>query len=132
MSMPATTIHTGVLTVSQTPGGQSSRLADQFHTGFVTTCGTSRSMRDTVVGATDGAPFPIALGSISKVRVFAIEARGGQGVVKLTSAAGVKQAIPLGSGSKHVLFFPAAGSELTAIEFVGTADLEYLISGDVG
>lgn len=105
-------------------------MMDVFSTAFVGTFGGSKGARPSVVGATDGAPFLFAFETITRVRAFAVKARGGGGKLKLTSALGTLQILPLGSDAMLLWFDPTPGDELTAIAFVGTADLEYVIAGD--
>lgn len=82
------------------------------------------------IDSTDIAPFVPALGAIAAVRALAIRAVDGQSlVVKLTSAVGVDQAVPV----SDLLLVRAqnTGDQLTAIKVVGTGRIELLIAGDL-
>lgn len=74
--------------------------------------------------------FIPSLGSIAKVRAIAIRAVDGQSlVVKLTSAAGTDQAIPV--SDLLLLRAQNVGDEITAVKIVGSGRLEFLIAGNV-
>lgn len=90
---------------------------------------------DAVMGAnlpiagTDLAPFVPPLGAVTKVRAFALRAVEGESlVVKLTSAAGTDQALPV--SGVLVVRVANTGDELTAIKVVGTGRIEYLLAGN--
>lgn len=122
--------HTGSINGSPAQSSISSpSLTELLNTSFTGTYGSSKGARPTINGATDLAPFVIALETITKVRVIVMRVRGGSLVVKLTSAAGTDQAFPV--SELFMLSTPSAGSEVTSIKCVGTADLEYVIAGDV-
>lgn len=100
-----------------------------LNTSFTGTYGSSKSARPTINGATDGAPFILPFETITKVRVIVMRVRGGTIRLKLTSAAGTDQVIPV--SELLVWTSPNAGDEVTAIKIVGTADVEYILAGDV-
>lgn len=131
MSIPATVRHTGVLSVGSPSAGFAARLSDTFDTGFCATFGNSKNGRPSIVGATDVSPFVIPLEGITKVRALAVRVRGGAGKIKLSSAAGADQVIPLSGESQIIWFNPVPADEVTAVKFVGTADIEYSIAGDL-
>lgn len=73
--------------------------------------------------------FVPALGAVTKVRALAVRAVDGQSlVVRLTSAQGAAQAIPV--SGVIVVQEKNAGDELTAISIAGTGRIEFLIGGD--
>lgn len=127
----ATTIwHSGSVTgrPSPTVGGPS--LQDYLDTSFTGTYSAGTSKRLTVIGATDIAPFTVALDSIAKVRFIGMRIVNGASLkMLLTSASGADQAIKL--SSFFLWHSPNAGDEITAIKLVGTADIELMIAGDV-
>lgn len=131
MASPSIITHTGAVNGSPAQSSISSpSLTELLNTSFTGTYGSSKGARPTINGATDLVPFVIALETIVKVRVLIMRVRGGSLVVKLTSAAGIKQAIPV--SELLMISTPSAGAEITSIECVGTADLEYIAAGDVG
>ena len=73
--------------------------------------------------------FVVPLGAISKVRALAVRSADGQSlVVRVSSAAGNDQAIPL--SGPLVLVVDNPGDELTAVSVVGTGRIEYLVAGN--
>jgi len=132
MGQPCIVAHTGALNGSPSSGPLSGpSLVELLNTSFTETYNARGSGAPTVVGATDMAPFVLDLANftITKVRMFALKVNAGTIVVKVTSAKGTDQAVPV---SKLWLWdAPFAGDEITAIKFVGTADLEFVIAGDV-
>lgn len=86
-------------------------------------------MRVSVVGATLLLPFVLSTNGIVKVRAISVKAQAGATITTLlTSSAGVDQAI---SATALLIHSPNSGSQFTAIKFVGTADLEIVIAGDI-
>lgn len=82
------------------------------------------------INGTNLAPFIPSLGSIAKVRAIAIRAVDGQSlVVKLSSAAGIDQAIPV--SDLLLLRAQNVGDEISAIKIVGSGRVELLIAGNV-
>lgn len=82
-----------------------------------------------------GANVPIAgtltpaLGAVTKVRAVAIRAVDGQSlVVRVSSAAGANQAIPV--SDLLLLRAQNTGDELTALSITGTGRVEYIIAGN--
>lgn len=100
-----------------------------MNTSFNATYGSSKSARPSIIGATDLVPFVIPLETIVKVRMVAFRVRGASLKFLVTSAAGVDQAIKC--SDLWLAHMPNAGDEWTAIKVVGTADLEYVLAGDV-
>lgn len=130
MPLPAIIGHTG--SVSGTPAQATSgvpSLQEILNTSFTSTFASSKSARPAIVGATDASPFVLALETITKVRFMAMRVRGGTLKVVVTSAAGTDQAFNL--SDVLVWHSPNSGDELTAVKLVGTADLEYVLAGDV-
>ncbi len=108
------------------PNGPS--LSDNLNTSFSATYSASKSSRLSVVGATDIAPYVVALDTITKVRFLALRVLNGPSIkLKLTSPAGADQAQ---SGTFFLWHSPNSGDEITAIKLVGTADIEIMIAGD--
>lgn len=129
MAIPAIVSHTGYLNGSPAQGSVGSpSLIELLNTSFSGTYGSSKSARPNVINATDLVPYAIPFETITKVRVFALKVRSGSITVKMTSSAGVNQALNI--SDILLMHLPNAGSELTAINLVGTADLEYSIAGD--
>lgn len=81
------------------------------------------------INASSGSPFVPALGAMLAVRAIAVRAVDGQSlVVKLTSAAGTDQAIPV---SDLVLVRAKnTGDQFTAIKIIGAGRIEYLLAGN--
>lgn len=131
MALSALIQHTGSLSGSPSQAGASiPSLQEILGTTFSATLSASKSGRPTIVGATDGVPFVLGLETITKVRLIVLRVTGGSLKVKLTnSTAGSLQAVMV--SNLFMLYAPNAGDEVTAIQLVGTADLEYLIAGDV-
>jgi hypothetical protein len=102
---------------------------DFLNTSFQGTYGAGKGAAVSIVGATSGSPFILALETIVKVRMLAFRVRGGSLEIRITSAKGTDQAFAC--SDIFVWHAPFAGDELTAIKCIGTADLEYVISGDV-
>jgi hypothetical protein len=130
MPQSTTIWHTGNVTgrPSPTVGGPS--LSEYLDTSFTGTYSASTAKRMTVVGATDIAPFTVALDSISKVRFLGLRVVNGASLkLLLTSASGTDQAVKV--SSLWLWHSPNAGDEITAIKLVGTADIELMIAGDV-
>ena len=128
---PAVTIwHTGAVSGQpfSTPCGPS--LADTLNTSFQGTYSASKASRLSVVGATDLAPYTVALDSIVKARFIGMRVINGSSIkILLTSAAGDSQALT--TGSLLLWHSPNSGDEITAIKLVGTADIEIMVAGDV-
>jgi hypothetical protein len=81
------------------------------------------------INGTDGSPFVPALGSMVAVRAIAVRAVDGQSlVVKLTSAAGVDQAIPV--SDLILVRAQNAADKFTAIKIVGAGRVEWLLAGN--
>jgi hypothetical protein len=81
------------------------------------------------INASDGSPFVPALGAIVAVRAVAVRAVDGQSlVVKLTSAAGIDQAIPV--SDLMLVRAQNANDQFTAIKIVGVGRIELLLAGN--
>lgn len=129
MAVPATITHNGAL--SGSPGsGSVLSIQEIANTSFTATYGGSKSARISVIGATDGAPYVVPFETLTKVRALLVRARGSTIKVRVTSAVGTDQSINV--SELFLWHAPNSGDELTAIKFVGTADLEYFLAGDVG
>jgi hypothetical protein len=129
MAQPTTISHQGALTERPFCGSSNGSLLDVADTSFQGTYQASKTARIGVVGATDLLPFVLSLDGIVKVRAISVKAQAGATIkIVLTSAAGTDQAF---SATAFLLHSPNSGSEFTAIKFVGTADLEILIAGDL-
>lgn len=129
MSQPALVSHTGSLSGAPSNGAiVAPSLQELLNTGFSNTYQATASARPTI-SALEGSPFTIPLVTITKVRMIAMQVRSGSLTILLTSTAGTDQAI-LASGL-FLMNTPNAGTEITSIKVFGTADLEYVIAGDV-
>jgi hypothetical protein len=114
------------------PGNPSSALPslqEIANTSFSRTYSQRQAGAPQVINATDLAPFILSLGTVTKIRMLFVRVVG-SGVIrlKLTSAAGADQALPL--SDLIVWHAPAEGDQITAVKVVGTADLEYTVYGD--
>jgi hypothetical protein len=128
MALPSIIQHDGALTGSSAPGGPAGELMELLRTTFSATYGMSKGARPSIINATDLAPYVIPLETIVRVRLIGIRTRGAPITVKLTSAAGTLQVFPV--SDLLLLHNPAAGSEVTVVQIVGTADVVYCIAGD--
>lgn len=82
------------------------------------------------IASNDGSPFIPALGAVTAVRAIAIRSvTGASLVVKLTSAKGTDQALPV--SDLLILQAKNTGDQYTAIKIVGTGTVEYLIAGNL-
>lgn len=133
MSVPVTLAHQGVL--NGTPsngslaGGQS--LTGLLRTDFSATFPSSKSGRPCITGATfAGTPFVFPLEGITKVRIFALRIISGSLLVRFSSPnGGATQIIPV---SNFLLIYnPVSGDEFTVIDAEGTANVEYVLAGDL-
>lgn len=131
MAQPATITHTGVVNGSpaSTPGGPSPSLGEILNTSTTVTYQASKSGRPSIIGATDGAPFVLSFETMTKVRFFAMRVRGGTIKLKVTSVLGTDQVIGVSDLLLWSSQFP--DDAWTAIKMVGTADVEYLMAGDL-
>jgi hypothetical protein len=130
LALPALVNHVGSLSGSPAQTGTTvPSLQELINTSFQGTFGGSKSARLTISGATDLSPFVLSLDTITKVRLIVVRTQNQSLRVKITSAYGATQVIPLSNAL--IWFAPNAGDEVTAIEFVGTADVEVVIAGDV-
>jgi len=123
VGLPALVRSTGVVTVEPCSG-----ITSQLPLDFCESYAMSKTARPDIVLATDLAPYVVPFETITKARVLVLRVWGGSITAKLTSAAGIKQAFNV---SKLLVWHsPNAGDELTALELVGTAEVEYLLAGD--
>ena len=130
MAQSVTIWHSGAVTGQPlaVPGGPS--LSDMMNTSFSNTYSASQASRLSVVGATDLSPFVVAFGSVTKARFLGIRVINGSSIkALLTSPSGTDQALK--TSSLLLWNSPNSGDEITAINLVGTADIELLIAGDV-
>lgn len=129
MAQPTIIKHQGSLGANPFCGSGIGSLVEIADTSFEGTYQASKSCRISVVGATDGAPYTLSLDGIAKVRAFAVKAQAGATIkARFTSGVGTDQSI---SATSIIIHSPNSGSEITAIKFVGTADLEVVIAGDL-
>lgn len=130
MAIPALITHTGMLNGSPAASAGTPCLQEILNTSFSATYQSSKSGRPGIVNATDLSPFVIPFETIVKVRAMAIKVVGGGSVrVKVSTAFGTDQVIPV---SGILLWHcPNAGDEITSIKLIGTADIEYVIAGDL-
>jgi hypothetical protein len=129
VAQPVTILHQGALTEQPFCGHSSGSLTDIADTSFRGTYQASATMRVSVVAATDAIPFVLSTNGIAKIRALSVKAQAGATIkTLLTSAAGVDQAI---SSTALLIHSPNSGSQITAIKFVGTADLEIVVAGDI-
>jgi len=130
MSFPASFQHTGSLNGSPSNSGSAvPSLQEILCTTFQATYSGRKSGAPTIVGATDGAPFVLNFETLTKVRLFGVRISGGSLKIKMTSAGGTLQSVMC--SDLFLLHSPNTGDEITAINLVGTANIEYLIAGDV-
>lgn len=125
-------MHTGALSGSPTSGSLAGTqsLQELLRTDFSAAFGSAKSARPSIIGATFlGTPFVFPFETITKVRMFAIRVLSGSLKVRIsTPNGGAQQIFPV---SNFFMFFnPAEGSHATAIDAEGTADVEYVMSGD--
>ena len=129
MAQPVSIIHQGALTEQPFCGNSNGSLTDIADTSFRGTYQASATMRVSVVAATTFVPFVLSTNGIRKVRALSVKAQAGATITTLlTSASGTDQAI---SSTALLIHSPNSGSEITAIKFVGTADLEIVVAGDL-
>jgi len=128
--VPAIISHQGVLSGSPSASSSGLTLQEIFNTSFMATFGSSKGARPGIIAATDAVPYTIPLETITKVKCIALRTPNGSTIkMVITSAVGTNQAFNV-SG----LFLWTgmnSGDEITAIKLVGTADIEYVIAGDV-
>lgn len=130
MALPVTIAHTGSLNGSPAVGGQNvPSLNEIINTTFSGTYGASKSARLSIVGATDISPYTLSLDTMTKARCLVVATRSQTVKVLLTSAVGTDQKLDI--SGLFLWHSPNAGDEITAIKFVGTADLEVFVAGDV-
>lgn len=81
------------------------------------------------INGTSQAPFVLNLGAVAGLLAVAIRAVDGQSlVVRITSSAGVDQAIPV--SDLFVLKVASTSDQITAVKIVGTGRIEYLVGGN--
>lgn len=81
------------------------------------------------INASSGSPFTPALGAMVAVRAIAVRAVDGQSlVVKLSSAAGADQAIPV--SDLMLVRAQNPGDQFTAVKIIGAGRIELLIAGN--
>jgi hypothetical protein len=129
MAIPQTIRHDGALTGNQSPGGIPGAL-ELLPTALQATYAMAKTAAPSIINATSLSPYVIPLETISRIRLFGMRVRGQSIKVLVTSAAGADQAFNV--SDLLLLHCPNQGDELTAIKLVGTADITYVIAGDVG
>ena len=130
MAQSVTIWHSGSVTGQPTPVPGGPSLSDMLNTSFNGTYAASKATRLSVVGATDLVPYAVAFYSITKGRFLGLRVINGSSIkVLITSPSGTDQAIKV--SSLLLWHSPNSGDEITAINLVGTADIELLIAGDV-
>lgn len=129
MAQPVTLTHEGALVSA--PASSPSSLLDRLITSFEFTYQVARTGHPTIIGATDMAPFVIGFEGMTAVRVFGLRVNSGDLKVLVTSASGTDQALNVGGQGVLLWSSPYSGDQLTAIKMVGTADVDYLIAGDL-
>ena len=131
MAQASTIWHSGAVTrqpVSSFPGGPS--LSDMLNTSYQGTFGATKSAVLSVVGATVGSPYVLEMDSVVKARFIALRVVNGASIqLQVTSPAGTLQTFVV--SPLLLLTAQNPGGEITAINLVGTADIEVLIAGDV-
>jgi hypothetical protein len=112
--------------------GMSAMGAGPVDTSFRYTAAAKLENQRDIVGATGSNPsVTLELGSITKVRVIVAVVVGNSVQLKLTSAAGTDQLVPLSAGGLFMMFLPTLGDELTAIKVVGDGStVSYIVAGD--
>ena len=130
MAIPVTVQHVGSLQGTPTTATTVfPSLIEIANTSFQRTYTQRISGSLTVLNATDLAPKVVPFGSVAKARVVFLRLSGGSLKVKLTSAAGVDQAILI--SDELLIHTPNEGDQITAINLVGSGvDVEYSIIGD--
>jgi hypothetical protein len=132
VAIPAQVTHTGSVSATPTAGSGFSgvpSLQDILNTSFSATYQVRKGAAPSVVGATDLLPFVLPFETITKARMFALRVASGSLKMLLTSAAGADQLLRV--SSLFMWHAPNPGDELTAIKLVGTADIEYILCGDL-
>lgn len=130
MAQSVTIWHSGSVTGQPTPVPGGPSLSDMLNTSFNGTYAASKATRLSVVGATDLVPYAVSFDSITKGRFLGLRVINGSSIkVLITSPSGTDQAIKV--SSLLLWHSPNSGDEITAINLVGTADIELLIAGDV-
>ena len=128
MSIPVAINHVGVLTAT---AWTNSFGASPVDTSFAAVYASQINNQQDIVGATS-TPVTLQLGNVAKVRVLIARCTGNSVVLKLTSAKGTEQAVPLSGGGIVVLHLPVLGDELTAVKVTGDGStVSYFIAGDL-
>ncbi len=128
MGLPARINVTGIATGSPASSSAPNSLGDQLDLGTQQTYQVTASGRPSV-NSTDMSPFVLGLQTIVKVFFIACRIRGSLKIL-LTSENGDDQVIPC--SDMFVWSAPQSNNAITAIKFVGTADLEFFIAGNTG
>lgn len=126
MANPSTVQHQGALLSSGIPGG----LQLVMDTNFRAAYSASKEACPTLTSVLVGAPLTLPLEGITKVRLLAAKATGGQITLMLTSTGAADQLVKLGTDGLFLHHNPSPGDELTAIKAYGTGNLSYFIAGD--
>ena len=113
------------LTSTQCPCGAGDPGID---TSFCATLAVDKTAVLNIVGATVQSPFVLSLDSITKVRALAIQILNGATITMNYTQAATAKALNI--SGPLVMYLPNAGDEITAITFVGTANLAIRLAGD--
>ena len=106
-----------------------SSLTEILNTAFTASYGSMKGARPSIINATAGTPFVVPFETIAKVRLLCLRVRSGHIELSLTTALGALQRFPV--SDLFMTHNPYPGDEITAIQIVGTGDVEYVLSGDV-
>lgn len=126
MGLPARITVLGTATGSPASSSAPNSLGDQLNLGTEQTYQVTKSARPSV-NSSDMSPFILSLDTIVSVFFIACRIRGSLKIL-LTSAAGDDQAFLC--SDMFVWSAPQSNNAITAIKFVGTADLEVFIAGN--
>ena len=131
MSIPVAINHSGVATARAWAG--SAFGASPIDTSFAGCYAAQIENQADIVGATGtNPPVALELGSVGKVRVFIARCVGNSVTLKLTSARGANQLVPLSGGGLVILHLPVLGDELTEILVAGDGStVAYYVAGDL-
>jgi len=123
-------MHTGALQAAPTPASSTfPSLQDIGNTSFQRTYSQRISGSPSVVGATDGVPFILPFGSVTKCRMFWLRVNGGGSLkVKFTTPLATDQVLNV--ADEWLWHSPNEGDQMTAIKLIGTGETEYLVAGD--
>ncbi len=118
----------GVLAVqaassSPTTWGMSDAFALEFQATYAQAKGSAPFIQ-----STDVAPFVVPFEGISRAHAYLILVNGPSMVVKITTAEGADQEIPV--SGMFLWHSPNNSDAITAIKIVGTGSVQYFLAGD--